>query len=471
MGLSRWAILLLLIPAAACSNGDGDRIAELEARVADARISQLEQELAELSGAGTTNESGEEDAVATDSAASDVAADAQNATDSTGSTDYATDSTDYPQQYINWIAPSNCVSQQVAERELAILGSDGTFYEFEWPEVGPKLRTEYQKLADSLSSAINSAQALNWPADLQPYFDSVLVEMSEFLGLVSGFASADTFAAYGIASQRMMNFEGRTQASLFRNKLGLPTNIGDQLDYCDAVNGTSASQSISVQNTSSHPYFDSLELWSRNGAEQMLEESVKWSPAWSYARHLQQGFRAGASNEGGTTVSPTGDDSAELCIGSNCFDLDKIVFESDLVYSFDVNGRSIDGAARAWDLGEMFSCIDYIEATCTGREWVSADLTSIYRFGSSTYVTFEIVAGSEFPLGMAFEYARLVDSNGEQFQKSEVVDIVEANDRSVWMVVFDSVDVSYIPQIELGVSLGGYRTVNSFWFAPQKNSF
>lgn len=461
-----WLPLLLT----ACSNGDSDRIAELEARVADARISQLEQQLEELSGSGLDGDSVDTDTnVAetpspddqTDDAGEDKASDAES----------TSESIDYGQQYLAWIAPSNCVSQQTLEREVSILGSDGTFYEYEWPEVGPKLRAEYQKLADSLSSAINGAQTLTWPTDLQPYFDEVIIEMSQLLGLISGLASADTFTAYGIAIERMMNFEGRTQASLFRNKLGLPTNIGDQLDYCDLASGTSVSHSTSAVNPSSHPYFDSLALWTKNGAEQMMNESVEWSPAWSYARHLQQGFRAGAANEGGTTVSPTGFNSVDLCIGRNCFGIDDIVIENAKIYSFDVNGQSIDGVARAWNLGEMTYCLDFFDQSCGGRDWSSADLTSIYRFGSSTYVTFEMVAGTDFPQGIEFNYARLVDSNGEHFQKSEVVNVVKANSRSVWMAVFGEIDVSYIPQIELSVSLPGYRQVESFWFSPQKNSF
>jgi len=224
----------------ACSNGDSERIAELEARVADARISQLEQQLEELLGTDSVSESIPEETNAPAVEPPDDQTD--NAVSGEGSDSESTsESIDYGQQYLTWIAPSNCVSQKTLERETSILGSDGTFYEYEWPEVGPKLRAEYQELADSLSTAINGAQTLKWPTDLEPYFDEVIVEMSQLLGLVSGLAMADTFIAYGIAVERMMNFEGRTQASLFRNKLGLPTNIGDQLDYCDIANGTSVS--------------------------------------------------------------------------------------------------------------------------------------------------------------------------------------------------------------------------------------
>lgn len=253
-------------------------------------------------------------------------------------------------------------------------------------------------------------------------------------------------------------------------EIGAYFDSADSMFVVEQSGGVGTGNDSQSASPSSLPYFDSLELWSRSGAVRMLSESVKWSPAWSYGRHLQQGFRAGASAEGGTSVSALGADSVELCIGSRCFAIDDIVVEGGLVYSFSVDGRSIEGSARAWELGEMAFCLDLFDQTCAGSEWSSADLTSIYRFGSSTYVSFELTAGARFSQGIEFSYAKLLDNDGTHSHTGEVVDVVRAGDTSVWMIVFDAVDVSYVPQIELGVSLPGYGQDASYWFAPEKNS-
>lgn len=203
-------ITAVLVPAAflfGCSNTeDGQRIA------------QLEEQIVELSADRSTDE-------LSPGAAPDPAPPLQAGSPQPVELDYS-------KQYIDWVSPSNCAIARGAEEEAAIIGADGTFYEEEWGEVGPMLNVVHDRVASSLISALNEASTLTWPAEIQESVDAVIAEMAELAALYSGFAQASTFAEWSVATQRASGFTGRSSAALLRTKLGLPSNIGDESDYC-----------------------------------------------------------------------------------------------------------------------------------------------------------------------------------------------------------------------------------------------
>ena len=202
--------LAALIPVASllgCSNTSDEQ-----------RIAQLEEQVAELSA-----DTPDEDGVSRGESDPDLAFE--------GGGSEPVD-LDYAEQYLAWVSPSNCAISRGVEEEAAIVGADGTFYENEWDDIGAELNAVYDKVASALIAALNQASELSWPADVQDNVDSVVAEMAELAALYSGFAHASTFVEWSVAFERASGFTGRTSAALLRTKLGLPSNIGDDSDYC-----------------------------------------------------------------------------------------------------------------------------------------------------------------------------------------------------------------------------------------------
>ena len=454
--------------AGACSSSTDDRIAELESKIADARIALLEEEVQDLTAAA--------DATTTSLVSADATHDASETSlvtdEGTESDDLA--SIDFAQQYLDWISPSNCAIATAVGNEPEIMGSDGIFYEYEWPTIGTRLAANYRPAAESLSDAIKAAGSLEWSDDLQGSVDAVIVEMSEYLSILWGFANARTFAEWNVALNRAVNHAGRSQASLLRTKLGLPTNIGDESDYCaslDAGSGVAASTSSGgVDGAADVPrYFQALSSWSRVGAEEMLAKSAPRSAAWAYARHLQQGFRAGSTGEGGATISVISPGELDFCLGSSCFKLNQIVANDGIVETFAVDGKPITDRARAWSLGEMDFCLSFeVDFGCdSGDAFVMGDLTSIYRVNSTTYVTFEVAVSETVPGPVTFAGASVLDTDGLHGPTGDVSTEVLPGGRAVWMIVLDGIDVSNVLQMELRILVGGSSEASSLWFSPQ----
>lgn len=452
----------------ACSSTTDDRVAELESQIADARIALLEEEVRVLTEAEATASSSSlpsksgvdlplEDSVESSSPASDNP-----------------DSIDYAQQYLDWIAPSNCALGTAGEREADITGPDGSIYEHEWPMLGPHLADAYRPAAESMSDAINMSGALEWPDELQDTIDSVVVEMSEYASLYWSVANARTFDDY-LEAGEISRALSRTEASLLRSKLGLPTNIGDETDYCAYAGlsqaSTESDSSDQTDGTVDVPrYFSALGKWSRTGAEEMLSQSIPKSAAWAYARHLQQGFRAGSASEGGATISANSPGELEFCLGSSCFKLDQFTMKDGLVETFAVNGTLITDWARAWSLGEASSCLSFEDdfyACNAGDAFVRADLTSIYRVNSTTYITLEVSVSDVAPGPITFAGGSLLDSAGLHSPTGDVTSEILSGGRAVWMVVYDGLYVPDVIQMELRFAIAGSPDPLSLWFSPR----
>ncbi len=204
----------------------------------------------------------------------------------------------------------------------------------------------------------------------------------------------------------------------------------------------------------SDPYFVGLAAWDRVGAERMLAASGTYSPAWGYARHLQQGFRAGASPEGIATVRDTADGEAELCVGSSCFSLTDVEYRGNVVYSFTLDGIAIDTRSRGWDLGDVNYCWTVNNGNCFTDDAATMHLTSIYKVGRTTYVSLETVNGAQFPVNVSFNDATIFGGAQIQYHTNSVVTSVRQGQTEVWIIVFGDVDVEAVSEVSVGVYLG-----------------
>ena len=204
----------------------------------------------------------------------------------------------------------------------------------------------------------------------------------------------------------------------------------------------------------SDPYFVGLAAWDRVGAERMLAASGTYSPAWGYARHLQQGFRAGASPEGIATVRDTADGEAELCVGSSCFSITDVEYRGNVVYSFTLDGIAIDTRSRGWDLGDVVDCWWVDDLGCFSDGSATMHLTSIYKVGRTTYVSLETVNGAQFPANVSFSDATIYGGSQVQYNTSEVATSVRPGQTEVWLIVFGDVDVPAASEVSVGVYFG-----------------
>lgn len=208
-------------------------------------------------------------------------------------------------------------------------------------------------------------------------------------------------------------------------------------------------------NLSDDPYFDGLSAWTLNGADQMLEAAVTRSPAWGYAQHLRQSFRAGASPQGIAALRDLGPGVAELCLGSTCPRLSEVSYVGGRVDSFSVDGLSIDQRSRGWRLNDVTSCWYVDDFGCSPDFAAEMHLTSVYRFRNTTYVSVELKNGRDFPVTVEYWSALVTDRSGSRSNTGDVTSLVAPGQTKVWLLTFGDVDVSTIEEVVITASFGG----------------
>jgi len=208
-------------------------------------------------------------------------------------------------------------------------------------------------------------------------------------------------------------------------------------------------------NLSTDPYFVGLASWTRAGADQMLDASVIEGPAWGYAQHLRQGFRAGSSRESIAELRDIEPGVVELCIGTTCPILSDVAYQGGTVHSFSVDGVAIDGRSRGWLSGAIADCWFIDDAGCGSSKAAEMYLTSIYRFRNTTYVSVEIENRNDFPVAVTFASATVSDRSGLSSHTGEVATTAQPGETKVWILVFGDVDVASVDEVLVTASLGG----------------
>jgi len=214
-----------------------------------------------------------------------------------------------------------------------------------------------------------------------------------------------------------------------------------------------------------HDYFVSLGDWSIQGARRMQDASLPGSPAWAYGRHLEQGFRAGASPERVAEVLNGTADGLDLCIGSSCFEIGSIEYSGPSVTSFSVNGAEIRGKAQGWAFGELVDCWWLGSPDdCYSSSSALISMTSMYRYGSTTYVTVEIANGANSGSVINLVDASVRDARGVSFPNNSLAEVVNVGNTKVWMLVFGALSVDTVSAVEIVTSVNGVEY--SAWFYP-----
>ena len=65
------------------------------------------------------------------------------------------------------------------------------------------------------------------------------------------------------------------------------------------------------------------------------------------------GFQAGASREGVARLEEIGSEALELCLGSACSTLSRVVERNGLIESFAIDGVPLDELSRSWTTGTV----------------------------------------------------------------------------------------------------------------------
>lgn len=218
---------------------------------------------------------------------------------------------------------------------------------------------------------------------------------------------------------------------------------------------TSTTTTTLPPNLSTDPYFAGLASWTRAGADQMLDASVVEGPAWGYAQHLRQGFRAGSSRESIAELRDIEPGVVELCIGTTCPILSDVAYRGDRVHSFSVDGVAIDGRSRGWLSGSVADCWFIDDAGCGSSKAAEMYMTSIYRFRNTTYVSVEVENRNDFPVAVTFASATVSDRSGLSSHTGEVTTTAQPGETKVWILVFGDVDVASVDEVLVTASLGG----------------
>ena len=129
--------------------------------------------------------------------------------------------------FLDAVAPLNCSGQFLDSPDGRAYGPDGLVDEDDWPAMQSKLLPAHATFAND---EIRFMEALpyQWPAEVQADVDAVVAD---------AWASANFQAALGAATSfedffAIPDVPQGTASTILRARLGLPSNVNTQVDFC-----------------------------------------------------------------------------------------------------------------------------------------------------------------------------------------------------------------------------------------------
>ena len=123
--------------------------------------------------------------------------------------------------YIDIVVPGNCMTGHYNAVYDTIAEEDGYVYEDQWDAVQSQLLPIALQLMQEEVTFMEKLTSYDWPASVQPQVDAVIAEAAEVAYVNETAAKATDFATWANA----VVLE-RDAAAVLRAALGLPTNIG-----------------------------------------------------------------------------------------------------------------------------------------------------------------------------------------------------------------------------------------------------
>lgn len=134
--------------------------------------------------------------------------------------------------YLAHVSPLNCAWNHLATVEAASAGSDDTWDSYQWLEIQSAVLPVYRDHAQVLLDFVEALSSYDWHSDMQPSIDvlatGTAAEASAFFAMANS-ATWDEFAELEVPESN-----GAT-AAVVRAKLGLPSNLTDDTDYCKTL--------------------------------------------------------------------------------------------------------------------------------------------------------------------------------------------------------------------------------------------
>jgi len=133
--------------------------------------------------------------------------------------------------YLDIVRPLNCGSQLLSVTERDAYGSDNQAYEQDWPKIQETLLPAFRAHADALALFVEALVGYEWPLEVQPDIYALAAESSGRAGWYSSVADSPTYDSF-IAAQPP---PARSAATVVRAKLGIPSNINSDVNWCDEL--------------------------------------------------------------------------------------------------------------------------------------------------------------------------------------------------------------------------------------------
>jgi hypothetical protein len=134
-------------------------------------------------------------------------------------------------RYLELVRETNCLRDRIdqVEGEVTV---DGFADDAEWSAIQAQLLPLYQEYSLSAVRFLEGLTSVTWPPEVQPNIDELITQLAEEAQATDAASAAANVGELSAARLRWSEAAATNPASVIRAKLGLPTNVGDELEYC-----------------------------------------------------------------------------------------------------------------------------------------------------------------------------------------------------------------------------------------------
>jgi hypothetical protein len=138
------------------------------------------------------------------------------------------------QYYMEKVKPINCVNGLYNLVQADVFGADNQVTEGEWPKVRDQMQPISLQYSQALVTWVNDLVAYDWPDDVQPSVDALMADATQQATNFEQLGKALSFNNYFEISDSQQ-WPQSNNAAVVRAKLGLPSNINDDTNYCESL--------------------------------------------------------------------------------------------------------------------------------------------------------------------------------------------------------------------------------------------
>jgi hypothetical protein len=134
--------------------------------------------------------------------------------------------------YLETVAVFNCANARLFDAwDVAPGLEDELLYTWEWEAYSTYMVPIWEELRDIRTDWMSSLGDYDWPEDVQPSIDDLFSELSLEASNYNFYADTPDYSDFRDLTEEI-EWPDWSAAAVIRAKLGLPSNIGDDTDYC-----------------------------------------------------------------------------------------------------------------------------------------------------------------------------------------------------------------------------------------------